>query len=883
MPSDQDIVIEHCRDELGDWRVCVLTPFGSRVHAPWCMAVSAKLRAERGIEAETMWTDDGFVIRVPDTEGSSEEGHVPVDSEILLPSPEELKDLVLRQLASTSLFAAKFREAAARALLLPRRRPGVRAALWQQRKRAADLLAVASRFSSFPILLETYRECVRDVLDMASAVDVLRHIQQGKIRVHTVQSEKPSPFASTLLFSYIANYIYEGDAPLAERRAQALSIDQSQLEELLGSTDFRELLDSAVLEEVEAQVQSLDPDYQAKHADGVHDLLLKLGDLSLAEIEARTIDRTVVESVDELVVARRVFAGRIMGESRYIAVEHAARYRDALGIPLPPGLADVFLEKSDQPLREIVRRYARTHGPFTTAEVARRFGIAGAAVETVLKGLHSDGKLLEGEFRPNGIHREWCDPDVLQQIRRKTLARLRREVEPAAQQTFARLLCRWHGVTVPRRGADALLDAIEILQGCSLIASDLEREILPARIRDYQPGDLDSLISSGLVIWVGREPLGDRDGRIALYLSEAISRLLVPNTNAQTETLSPKALAIVETLERRGASFFGALHEAAGGGYRGDTLDALWEVVWAGLFSNDTLQPVRNKIYAKMSEARQRGDPPGSPEFLRRLQARAGDRNPVEGRWSLVKQRIHTASTPTEWSAAIAQQLLVRNAIVMRETAIAENIPGGYPTIYPALKTLEESGRIRRGMFVAGLGAAQFAMPAAIDMLRSLRGNPERAEVVHLAASDPANPYGSFLAWPKDADESSVAPHSMARAAGASVILVNGQLAGFLRRRNPSIRIFLPENDPERTHVAREVAAKLAEIARRWQSRRGGLLIAHINEKVAQEHFLGRFLETAGFVDTANGYQMRRMSPAAAPENVREPEDEMEEELPEPV
>ncbi len=610
VPSDQDIVIEYCRDELGDWRVCVLTPFGSRVHAPWCMAAAAKLRADRGVEAESMWTDDGFVIRLPDTESDSPGDRAPVDSEVLLPSPEEMKDLVLRQLGSTSLFASKFREAAARGLLLPRRRPGVRTALWQQRKRAADLLAVASRFSSFPILLETYRECVRDVLDMASAVEVLRQIQQGKIRVHTVHSEKPSPFASTLLFSYIANYIYEGDAPLAERRAQALSIDQSQLEELLGDTDFRELLDPVAFREVESRLQALDPEYQAAHVDGVHDLLLKLGDLSPAEIEARTIDRAVAGSVKELAAARRALFLRIAGEPRYIAVEHAARYRDALGTPLPPGLAGVFLEPTDQPLFEILRRYARTHGPFTTADVSKRFGIAGAQVEAVLRSLHSSGKLLEGEFRPKGIHREWCDPDVLQQIRRKTLARLRREVEPAAQQTFARLLCRWQGVTVPRSGADALLDAIEILQGCSLIASDLEREILPARVRDYQPGDLDALISSGLVIWVGREPLGDRDGRIALYLSESLSKLLPPGAKAETEAFSPRALAIVETLGRQGASFFGALHEAAGGGYRGDTLDALWELAWAGKITNDTLQPIRNRLYSK--EARQRGDAPGS-------------------------------------------------------------------------------------------------------------------------------------------------------------------------------------------------------------------------------------------------------------------------------
>ncbi|HTS21368.1 MAG TPA: crosslink repair DNA glycosylase YcaQ family protein, partial [Casimicrobiaceae bacterium] len=523
VPSDQDVVIERCRDELGDWRVCVLSPFGSRVHAPWCMAAMAKLRAERGIEAETMWSDDGFVLRIPENEE-------PLEADALLPSAAELRDLVMRQLGSTSLFSAKFREAAARALLLPRRRPGMRTALWQQRKRAADLLAVASRYSSFPIMLETFRECMRDVLDLPATTAVLREIQRGRIRVTAQDSEKPSPYASTLLFSYVANYIYEGDAPLAERRAQALAIDQSQLEEILGSADLRELLDRAALEEVEAHLQALDPDYHARHADGLHDLLLRLGDLSAAGIATRC---DAPGALGELTAVRRAVAVRIAGETRYIAVEHAGRYRDALGVPLPPGLPDAFLERTGHPLLELVRRYARTHGPFTTADIAGRFGLQPALVEGVLKPLHASGKLLEGEFRPDGTHREWCDPDVLQQVRRKTLARLRREVEPVARQTFARLLTRWQGVAVPRRGTDALLDAIEILQGGDLIAGELEREILPARVSDYRLGDIDTLLAAGEVIWVGRESLGERDGRIALYLAGSLGKLLPPDRDTE--------------------------------------------------------------------------------------------------------------------------------------------------------------------------------------------------------------------------------------------------------------------------------------------------------------------------------------------------------------
>jgi ATP-dependent helicase Lhr and Lhr-like helicase len=902
--------------------------------------VTAKLRAERGLEVESMWSDDGFVLRVPDSDET-------IRSEDLLPSPAEFKDLVLRQLGSTSLFAAKFREAAGRALLLPKRRPGLRAPLWQQRKRAADLLAVASQFSTFPMLLEAYRECIRDVFDLPAAANILAAIQRGSIRVTHVQSDKPSPFAASLLFSYVANYIYEGDAPLAERRAQALSIDQSQLEELLGDSDLRELLDAAALDEVEARLQSLEPEYRARHADGVHDLLLKLGDLSESGIAARTETPEIAATISELTNSRRAVRVRIGGGSRFIAVEYASRYRDALGTPLPPGLADVFLAKSDDPLREILRRYARTHGPFTTADVAARYGLPPATVEAVLHALHGLGKLLEGEFRPGGTHREWCDPEVLQQIRRKSLARLRREIEPVEQRTFARLAARWQGVSVRRRGLDALLDTVENLQGAALLASELEREILPARIADYRHEDLDTLMASGQVVWVGVEQVGDRDGRVALYLTESLP-LLLPPQELRAEVLvddtgakpSAKAERIMEFLAKTGASFFAGIHAALGGGFPTETRDALWELVWSGQITNDTFHPLRDLLRPRETKHERGstfgGGSPGSPEFLRRLRSRTAGGGPAQGRWSLIRPAASGAAsatapgdsnvagdavtvaatspiTVTQWSANIAQQLLVRHGIVLRETAIAENIPRGYPTIYPALKTMEDSGWVRRGMFVAGLGAAQFAMPSAVDMLRSLRTEPQTPEAIFLAATDPANPYGTLLPWPrKDSEElgdagvasaadgspevvarsaiagrsattsdssrksaaevrglttpansNSLALPSMSRSRGAGVILINGELAAFFRRMNPAIRVFLPESEPELTHFARELSKKLAEVAIRRQGRKTGLLIGSINDVAAREHFLARFLEEAGFVNTTWGFQMRRVAPIA--------------------
>jgi ATP-dependent Lhr-like helicase len=860
VPSDEDIVIEICRDELGDRRVCVLTPFGSRVHIPWCMAVTARLRDERGLDAESMWSDDAFLIRIPD-------GDAPIEPSLFLPSPAECKNLLLRQLGATSLFAAKFREAAARALLLPRRRPGMRTPLWQQRKRATDLLAVASRYATFPILLETYRECLRDVFDLPALAELLDKIQRGAIRVTTVESEQPSPFAASLLFFYVANYIYDGDAPLAERRAQALAIDQSHLQELLGDTDLRELLDEAAIVEIESRLQCLDPEYRARHADGLHDLLLKLGDLSERELSARSASPDIASLIHELVESRRAVELRIAGESRYVPIEYTALYRDALGAALPDDLPATLLAASHEPLRELLRRYAKTHGPFTTEETAARYGLSHSAVEPVLQSLHSAGKLLEGEFRPSGYHREWCDPEVLQQIRRKSLARLRREIEPVEPHTLARFVVRWQGVSAPRNGLAALLDTIESLQGAALLASELEREILRARIRDYHSADLDALLASGEVVWTGIERIGERDGRIALYHTSSLARLYPPRElRLDGSALSERARRIIQFLEQRGASFLAEIHPACGGGFPGETLDALWELVWSGFLTNDSLDPLRHWMrppHSRRSSQHEIGSSlPGSPEYLRRLRARGSAGGPGQGRWSLVESRMPTAATVTEWSANVAQQLLLRYGIVVRETALAENISGGYQTIYPALKLMEESGRIRRGMFVAALGALQFAIPPAVELLRSLRIDPAVPEAIALAASDPANPYGAVLRWPRQDDSSDKS--MMARVHGASVILVNGQLAAFFRRRNPAVRVFLPEAEPERSAFARALAIKLADVAARRQSRGSGLLIEWINGAAAREHFLASFLEESGFSDTALGFQMRRITSIAS-------------------
>jgi ATP-dependent Lhr-like helicase len=871
VPSDEDILIERCRDELGDWRICVLSPYGSRVHAPWCMAVAASLREELALAPETMWTDDGFVIRLPESDR-------PLDSAALLPSADSIHDCVMRQLGSTSLFAARFRQNAARALLLPRRRPGVRTPLWQQRKRSADLLNVAARYPSFPMLLETYRECMRDIFDLPALTALLRRIESGAVRVTTVDSARPSPFAASLLFGYVANYIYDGDAPLAERRAQALSIDQSQLQELLGDADYRELLDPDVLREVENQLQWLGPGQAARHADTIHDLLLRLGDLTAEELRLRCLNAEVFAELDSLVQAGRVLPVMVAGEPRYIAVEHAAQYRDALGIPLPKGLAAAWLAKHPEPLLELLSRYARSHGPFTLDDLSRRYRIpkpeadtgvdvwinTGIEVEAALAELTRRGRLLEGGFRPGGCHREWLHPEVLQQLRRRTLARLRREVEPLDARVLGVFLPRWQGVGSKRRGLDALLDAIETLQGLPLPLSEWEREILPARIRDYDPVALDTLMAAGEVVWVGHGSLGEHDGRVALYLADSLPALLPPPELEPLPPLEGRAHLIAAFLASHGASFFAALHQAAGGGFPGETSDALWQLAWQGVVTNDTFHSLRSFLSRQRDgRARSQRDriPPGSPEFLKQFRARSRGGAVAQGRWSLIRSRATPdLPSPTAWSAGVAQQLLLRYGLVTRECAQAEELPGGFSIIYPALRQMEERGWVRRGMFLSGMGGSQFAMSAAVESLRGLRSQTSPSAVL-LAAIDPANPYGTLLPWPRIPGADDAAPHGMARTSGASVLLVAGDLVCYLRRGNPAIKLFLPTSQPERDDYARAAALELAHLAlRRLAVRSGadGVLISEVNAAPANQHFFGQFLQESGFVLTPLGYQMRR-------------------------
>ena len=797
VPDDRTLVLERFRDELGDWRLVLHSPFGAPVHAPWALAIAARLRERyQGMDVQAMHTDDGIVIRVPDSDEPPPAGLAEL-------APEDVEQLVTAELGNSALFASRFRECAARALLLPRRTPGRRSPLWQQRQRSAQLLSVARKYGTFPIVLETVRECLQDVFDVPGLVGLMRELATRQIRLVEVETATPSPFGRSMLFRYVGAFMYEGDAPVAERRAQALALDSALLAELLGQADLRELLDPAVVTETERELQRLLPSRACRDAEGVADLLRGIGPLSAAEVAERCQDPAAADGwLAGLLAQRRTLQIRVAGEARWAAIEDAGRLRDALGVPLPPGVPAAFTEPVADPLGDLTARYARGHGPFTTADVAARYGLGVAVITGTLRRLAADGRVAEGEFLPGRRGTQWCDTGVLRLLRRRCLAKLRKEAEPVPAAALARFLPAWQQAGQPapglgsrtgRRspaGPDQVYEAIDQLAGAAVPASALETLILPGRVPGYQPAMLDELTAAGEIVWSGAGGLPGGDGWLVLAPADT-APLLLPAPGEIT--LTPLHQAVLTALDGGGGLFFRMLADRAisllpeperAAASDAALAAAIWDLVWAGRLSNDTLAALRTVLSTGRpvapddgpAAARPGAGPAGGeltsaglngaglngaglnsaapngpgivrPSFggaglgsagpRRRGTGRMGARRPgsgrpampsrtgpptVSGRWFLVPP---ADPDPTRRLHAVARTLLDRHGILIRGAVASERVAGGFAAIYPVLRAMEDAGQCRRGYFVEGLGAAQFALPGAVDRMRAMAADAE--------------------------------------------------------------------------------------------------------------------------------------------------------------
>ncbi len=929
VPDDRNIVVERFRDELGDWRVAVHSPFGAQVHAPWALCVAARMRERFGVDVQAMHGDDGIVFRLPDIEfddaklddatGSAGTSAIGTRStgiglelmSLIALDADDVDDLVTAEIGGSALFAARFRECAARALLLPRRRPDRRQALWQQRQRSAQLLAVAAQYASFPIILETVRECVQDVFDVPGLTALMRDIGSRKVRLVEVETPMPSPFARSLMFGYVAQFLYEGDSPLAERRAAALSLDPTLLAELLGRGEgaaLRDLLDPEALARTESELQRLAEGRRCRGMEDVADLLRVLGAQPLQAILERCVEGSTAKDVSAWLVDlesdRRLIRVRIGGEERWAAIEDAGRLRDALGVALPVGVPQVFLEPVPDPLGDLVARYARTHGPFTARDVAAWLGLGMAVVADVLRRLVVSGRVVEGELRPiesgGGIHgTDFCDAEVLRTLRRRSLAALRAEVEPVPAVDLARFLPAWQGVGTGLRGTEGVLRAVEQLAGAVLPASALETLVLPSRVAAYSPALLDELTARGDVIWRGHSSLPGDDGWVSLHLAEtAHLTLAAPSEELDLTDLHHNVL---EALSGGGAFFFRTLADAVGSTDDQALTGVLWDLIWAGRISNDTLAPLRALLAGGRTAHKPRRTAPRSTRYSggggslgalsgRRLStgrasmpSRTGPPT-AAGRWSLLPT---IESDATVRSYAAAEVLLDRYGVVTRGSVVAEGVTGGFAGVYRVLAAAEESGRVRRGYFVEGLGAAQFASAGAVDRLRSQsRPLPEgpsfgaghhdgAPSAVVLAASDPANAYGAALGWParvtdpgEDPDAGTAIPeagrraaaksgpksgHKPGRKAGALVVLVDGSLTLYVERGGKTLLSWT--HDPA---LLQSAADALALAVREGALGKLTVEKADGDPVLGSDHPLAAALAGAGFHATPRGLRLRR-------------------------
>lgn len=859
LPTDRTLTVERGRDEVGDWRVILHSPYGMKVHAPWALAINARMRERLGVEGSAVASDDGIIVRIPDAEAE------PPGAELFVFDPDELEVLVTQEVGGSALFASRFRECAARALLMPRTNPNRRSPLWQQRQRSAQLLEVARRHPTFPVILETLREVLQDVYDLPSLRKLATSIADRRIRLVETQPGQPSPYARDLLFGYVGAFMYEGDSPLAERRAAALSVDPALLGELLGTVELRELLDPDVIAQFEREAQRLDPERRARGLEGVADLLRMLGPLDADEVTARLDPETIGEGsaatlLDDLITARRAIPVTVGGVSRVAAIEDAGRLRDALGAALPTGIPVAFLEPIADPLGDLVARHARTHGPFTTDAVATRFGIGAAVARHTLQRLENAGRLTSGYFLPDPSSGagtgsgsgsgpqdtiEWCDTEVLRRLRMRSLAAIRGSVEPVSPEAFARFLPDWQHLDRPLEGLDGVLAVIEQFAGVPIPASAWESLVLPSRVRDYSPTMLDELTTAGEVIWSGHGTLPGRDGWVSLHPADlAPFTLPEPDTEIATDSLEARVLS---ALQVGGAYFASQLKEMAGAENEQSVLEALWTLTWSGHVTNDTFAPIRSLLAGGSQAHKVTRRAPRARTYRGMSLTRTAPRpTSIGGRWSL----LPTIETDASRRATVTAGLLLdRYGVVTRGAVQSEGVPGGFAQAYRVLAGFEEAGHCRRGYVIEQLGAAQFAASATVDRLRTYAGlaDPPPRNAVTLAATDPANPYGAALGWPKR-DEVS---HRPGRKAGGLVVIVDGSLVLYLERGGRTVLSFSDDAD-----VLRAAASDLATTAR--ARRLDTLTVEKIDGEGVYGTELARALQEAGFVATPRGYTLRK-------------------------
>ncbi|OSP05501.1 ATP-dependent helicase [Microbacterium sp. LEMMJ01] len=848
LPTDRTLTVERGHDEVGDWRVILHSPYGMKVHAPWALAINARVRERLGVEGSAVASDDGIIVRIPDAESE------PPGAELFVFDPDELEQLVTQEVGGSALFASRFRECAARALLMPRTNPNRRTPLWQQRQRSAQLLEVARRHPTFPVILETLREVLQDVYDLPSLRKLATSIADRRIRLVETQPGQPSPFARDLLFGYVGAFMYEGDSPLAERRAAALSVDPALLGELLGTVELRELLDPDVIAQFEREAQRLDPERRARGLEGVADLLRLLGPLDADEVAARldpesTGGATAATLLDDLVTARRAIPVTIAGVARVAAIEDAGRLRDALGAALPTGIPVAFLEPLADPLGDLVARHARTHGPFTTASVAERFGLGTAVARHTLQRLETNGRLTSGYFLPtaagSGDDIEWCDTEVLRRLRMRSLAAIRGSVEPVSPEAYARFLPDWQHLGRPLEGIDGVLTVIEQFAGVPIPASAWESLVLPSRVRDYTPAMLDELTAAGEVIWSGHGTLPGRDGWVSLHPAD-LAPFTLPDPDAEiaAESLEARLLA---ALAAGGAYFAAQLKEMTGAENEQSVLEALWSLTWSGHVTNDTFAPIRSLLTGGSQAHKVKRRAPRARTYRGMSLTRTAPRpTSIGGRWSLLPE---VETDPARRATVTAGLLLDRYGVVTRGAVQSEGVPGGFAQAYRVLAGFEEAGHCRRGYVIEKLGAAQFAASATVDRLRTYAGlaDPPPRKAVTLAATDPANPYGAALGWPKLEGVS----HRPGRKAGGLVVLVDGALVLSLERGGRTVLCFTDDEE-----VLQAAAADLATTAR--DRRLDTLTVEKVNGEGVYGTILGRALQEAGFVQTPRGFTLRK-------------------------